>query len=89
MTLAEIVQQVTKKPIGAYIDNGFYCITHAQALKLCGKVPKPGHEKTMKLVDGKPEPSFTTSTHKYIIAETTVLCRTDIPSGNHWSIREF
>lgn len=90
MTLTEIVQKVTGKPIGTYIDNGYYCITRAQATKLCGgKLPKPGYEKTMHLVDGKATPSFTTSTHEYIISETTVLCRTDIASGNHWSVRAF
>ena len=90
MTIEEIVLKVTKRKIGTYIDNGFYVITRAQAARLCGgKVPRPGYEKTMRMDGDSPAPSFTTSTHEYVIAETRVTCRTDIPSGTHWSIRAW
>ncbi len=88
MTIQEIVKKVTSKEIGPYIDNGFYVITRAQAARLCcGKVPHLGYEKTMKMNGDTPEGSSNTSTHEYVIAETRVTCRTDIPDGFHWSIR--
>lgn len=90
MKLEEIVQSVTKKPLGTYIDNGYYCITRAQAIKLCGgKLPRPGYEMTMQIVDGKPAPSTSSSTHKYIVSETYVFCRADIRTGMHWSVRHY
>mgnify|MGYP000729935684 CR=1 FL=1 len=89
MKLEDIVQTVTKKTIGTYIDNGYYHITEQQARKLCGgKLPRHGYEKTMRLIDGKPAPSVYSRTTEYIIADTFVSCRTDGLSGRIWSIRE-
>jgi len=90
MTIQEICLKVTGKPIGTYIDHGFYVVTRTQAQKLCyGKLPRPGHEKVMRMDGDTPAPSFTTSTHEYIISETHISCRTDIASGSHWAIRAF
>lgn len=86
--LKEICKIVTGKDIVAYIDNGFYAITAEQAKKLCGgNLPRSGYEKTMNLVDDIPAPCFNSS-WDYVIAQTRVLCRTDLKDGNHWSIRE-
>lgn len=89
MTPADICFKVTGKPVGPYIDNGFYAITREQARKLCGgKEPRAGYEKTMKLdADGKPQPSTYVGQHDYIIAETKVSCHMGLSNGYHWSIR--
>jgi len=88
MTIEQICLTVTGKPVGTYIDNGFYCVTSAQATKLCGgKLPKPGYEKAMMIQDGKPAPSFSLGTDQYKISRTYVKHRTDILVGDHWSIR--
>ncbi len=85
MDLRSLVQEVTKKPIGHHIGQGFYFITEGQAKLLTDKLPRVGYEKTMKMGDkwGKVVPSTTVGETSYIVS------RTPDRGESVWSIRAY